>query len=113
MTGIRAAIDSLDAQIVALIGQRQRWVERAAVAKRGQDQGAVRAPARVEQVISKVRGLAESADASPDVVEATYRAMIGAFIELELREQAGEALKSDSDSASASDSDSDSASALA
>lgn len=105
MTGIRAAIDSLDAQIVALIGQRQRWVERAAVAKRGQDQGAVRAPVRVEQVISKVRSLAESADASPDVVEATYRAMIGAFIELELREQAGEALNSDSDS----DSDSDSA----
>ncbi len=86
MTDIRAAIDQLDAQIVALIGQRQRWVERAAVAKRGQDAGAVRAPARVEQVIGKVRSLAESADASPGVVEATYRAMIDTFIELELRE---------------------------
>ncbi len=85
MTDIRAAIDTLDTQIVALIGERQRWVERAAVAKRGQDTGAVRAPARVEQVIGKVRSLATSADASPAVVEATYRAMIGAFIELELQ----------------------------
>ncbi|PPG38781.1 chorismate mutase [Pseudoclavibacter sp. RFBA6] len=112
MTGIRAAIDSLDAQIVALIGQRQRWVERAAVAKRGQDQGAVRAPARVGQVISKVRGLAESADASPDVVEATYRAMIGAFIDLELREHAGEATLGCA-SAAAPDSDPDPAPASA
>ena len=46
MTDIRAAIDTLDTQIVALIGERQRWVERAAVAKRWQDTGAVRAPAR-------------------------------------------------------------------
>lgn len=90
MTDIRDAIDSLDTRIVALIGERQRWVERAATAKRGQDTGAVRAPARVEQVISKVRALAEKADASPEVVEATYRAMIGAFIELELREHSGE-----------------------
>lgn len=90
MTDIRDAIDALDTKIVALIGDRQRWVERAAVAKRGQDTSAVRAPARVEQVITKVRALAEQADASPAVVEATYRAMIGAFIQLELREHEGE-----------------------
>lgn len=94
MTDIRAAIDTLDTQIVALIGERQRWVERAAVAKRGQDTGAVRAPARVEQVIGKVRSLATAADASPEVVEATYRAMIGAFIELELREHSADSADS-------------------
>ncbi|PPF74963.1 chorismate mutase [Pseudoclavibacter sp. Z016] len=86
MTDIRRAIDALDARIVELIGERQRWVERAAVAKRGQDTGAVRAPARVEQVIAKVRALAEQGGSSPAVVEASYRAMIGAFIELELRQ---------------------------
>lgn len=89
MTDIRRAIDALDARIVELIGERQRWVERAAVAKRGQDAGAVRAPARVEEVIAKVRALAEQGEASPAVVEASYRAMIGAFIELELRQHGG------------------------
>ena len=43
----------------------------------------VEAPARVEQVITRVRGLAKSAGASPEVVERLYRAMIAAFIELE------------------------------
>ncbi|WP_426738327.1 hypothetical protein [Plantibacter sp. 2H11-2] len=38
----------------------------------------------METVIVKVRALAERAGASPEVVEHTYRAMIDAFIELEL-----------------------------
>lgn len=52
--------------------------------KRDQEVDAVRARARVEDVIQKVRGRAVEAGASPDVVEATYRAMIGGFINLEL-----------------------------
>ena len=84
LAGVRAAIDSLDSQIIDLIAQRQREVERAGVLKRGQATDAVRAPARVEDVIVRVRARAEDAGASPDVVEATYRAMIGAFTHLEL-----------------------------
>jgi isochorismate pyruvate lyase len=84
LTTIRAAIDTLDRQIVALIAERQAQVVQAGILKRGQSAQAVGAPARVEDVIGKVRRLALDAGASPDVVEATYRAMIGGFIALEL-----------------------------
>lgn len=84
---VRAAIDSLDGQIVELIANRQRWVEAAGTLK--SDEQAVRAPDRVEQVISKVRGLAFEHGASPEVVEAAYRALIAAFIEHELAVQGG------------------------
>lgn len=79
---VRAQIDSLDHRIIELLAERQRWVVVAGALKKDED--AVRAPARVEQVIAKVRGLANDAGASPEVVESTYRALIAAFIELEL-----------------------------
>lgn len=80
---VRSRIDELDARIVGLIAERQRWVETAGRLKA--DEGAVRAPSRVEQVIAKVQAFADGAGASPDVVERTYRAMIAAFIDLELK----------------------------
>lgn len=81
---IRTAIDSLDARIVGLIAERQAWVVRAGELKRGDTQDSVRVPARVDAVIAKVRALADENGAAPDVVERTYRAMIDAFIELEI-----------------------------
>lgn len=80
--GVRAEIDALDRQIVQLIAERQRWVVTAGALKTDRD--AVRAPDRVAKVIDKVRALAEESGAAPDVVERTYRAMIAAFIDLEL-----------------------------
>jgi isochorismate pyruvate lyase len=80
---VRAEIDALDRQIVNLIAERQRWVTEAGRLK--SDTDAVRAPDRVEKVIEKVRTLAEQSGAAPDVVERTYRAMIDAFIDLELQ----------------------------
>ena len=79
---VREQIDGLDRRIVSLIAERQQWVIVAGSLKK--DEQAVRAPARVEQVIAKVREVAEGAGASPDVVEQTYRALIAAFIDLEL-----------------------------
>ena len=79
---VRAAIDDIDRRIVDLLAERHGWVERAGELKR--DEQGVRAPDRVEQVVEKVRSLAEQAGASPDVVERTYRAMIAAFVDLEL-----------------------------
>ncbi|QIK63320.1 chorismate mutase [Leucobacter viscericola] len=79
---VRAQIDQLDRRIVELIAERQGWVVTAGSLKK--DEQGVRAPARVEQVIEKVRNLAEEAGASPEVVERTYRALIAAFIDLEL-----------------------------
>ena len=81
--GIRQAIDALDREIVALIARRQELVEAAGALKKDAD--AVRAPDRVEQVIARVRSAAMDAGADPDVVEATFRAMIDAFISLEMR----------------------------
>ncbi|WP_073260134.1 chorismate mutase [Cryptosporangium aurantiacum] len=85
---IRAGIDQLDRQIVGLLSRREELVRRAGRLKTDSD--AVRAPNRVEQVIGKVRTLATESGADPDVVEATYRAMIAAFIDLELRVHAGQ-----------------------
>ncbi|MFJ2369318.1 chorismate mutase [Microbacterium sp. NPDC087665] len=85
---LRERIDSVDRRMVELIAERQDLVIAAGALKRDED--AVRAPVRVEQVIAKVRSLAQDAGASPDVVERTYRALIAAFIDLELeRHRAG------------------------
>lgn len=79
---VRAEIDALDRELVGLLARRENLVRRAGRLKA--DTAAVRAPARVEQVIDRVRAVAAGAGASPDVVERTYRAMIAAFIDLEL-----------------------------
>lgn len=79
---VRSRIDAIDRQIVDLLGQRQACVMAAGLLKK--DEQSVRAPARVEQVIAKVRTLAADAEVSPDVVDQTYRALIAGFIDLEL-----------------------------
>jgi len=84
---MRAAIDAVDGRIVGLIAERQRFVVAAGALKT--DEQAVRAPARVEQVITKVRAMAEESGASADVVEAAYRALITAFIDLEMSHHRG------------------------
>ena len=81
---VRAAIDAIDAQVVHLLAARESHVRRAATLKTSED--GVRAPARVDDVLRKVRTLAADAGATPDVVEQVYRTMISAFIDLELRE---------------------------
>lgn len=79
---VRASIDRIDREIVQLLASREQLVRQAGKLKA--DAREVRSPARVEQVIAPVRATAEQAGASPDVVEQTYRAMIAAFIDLEL-----------------------------
>ncbi|MGV0868925.1 chorismate mutase [Corynebacterium kalidii] len=82
LADIRGQIDTLDREIIRLIAERQQRVIAAGSLK--SDEAAVRAPDRVEQVIAKVRAVADDVGASPQVVETTYRAMIGAFIDHEL-----------------------------
>jgi len=83
---VRENIDRLDRQIVALLAERGSFVSQAAYFKKDSD--GVKAPQRVEQVISKVRDLAQTLGANPDVTEQVYRAMIAAFIQQELAEHA-------------------------
>jgi isochorismate pyruvate lyase len=79
---VRANIDRLDDAIVALIAERAMYVKDAARFKR--DAYQVAAPARQAEVFARSRALAERHDRGFDglgeVVEATYKAMVAAFI---------------------------------
>ena len=81
---VRSRIDLLDRQIVQLLAAREDLVRAAGRLK--PDKTAVRAPDRVEQVIN-VSAVRQEMGASPDVIDRTYRAMISAFIDLELAVQ--------------------------
>ena len=83
---VRANIDAIDKEIVGLLAERGGFVKQAARFKKTTDD--VKAPQRVEQVITKVRELAAEVGGNPDVTEAVYRAMISAFISAELQEHA-------------------------
>ena len=82
LAGVRAAIDALDEELVALLARRERLVRAAARFKT--DAAAVRAPGRVEQVVARARRLAGTSGGSPEVAERVYRAMVAAFVDLEL-----------------------------
>ena len=83
---VRTNIDRIDRQIVALLGERGGYVKQAARFKKTTDD--VKAPQRVEQVISRVTALSRELGANPFVTEQVYRAMISAFISAELAEHA-------------------------
>ncbi|AIQ14731.1 chorismate mutase [Paenibacillus durus] len=80
---VRANIDRLDRQIVALLCERHLYVNEAAAFKKDAD--AVKAPQRVEQLIEKVRTTAAEHGGDPNVIEQIYRGIVSAFIEDELR----------------------------
>lgn len=88
---VRQRIDEIDRSLVSLLAKRGRLVTQAASFKKTTDD--VRAPARVEQVIKKVREMADETGASAEVVEQVYRAMISAFIAEELNTHAKLAVK--------------------
>lgn len=79
---VRANIDRIDDAMVQLIAERGDYVAQAAAFKKSED--GVKAPNRVEAVITKVRQKAEKYGASPDMVETLYREMISGFITMEL-----------------------------
>jgi isochorismate pyruvate lyase len=75
---VRQNIDWLDREIVRLLAERGRYVVDATRFKR--DTFQVASPARVEDVVSKVRDLAGEHGLAPEVAEKIYRTMIAAFI---------------------------------
>lgn len=83
---VRDNIDRLDRQLVALIAERGAYVREAAGFKKTAEE--VPAPQRVAQVLAKVGALAVELGADPAVVDATWRAMIAAFIDAERLAQA-------------------------
>ena len=79
---LRDKIDALDEQIVSLLAQRALCVRDATRFKR--DAFQVSAPQRQAAVFARVRALAAVHEADfpglPDIVEATYRALVAGFI---------------------------------
>jgi isochorismate pyruvate lyase len=78
MTELRAAIDTLDARLVAMLAVRQTYIERAAVLK--SDRGTVRDTPRIEQVVQNVVTEAARQGLSPAIAEAVWRSLIEASI---------------------------------
>jgi len=81
---VRTNINNIDEQIVKLIAQRGEFVKQAAKFKKDNDD--VKAPKRVEEVISKVKNIAQLNGANEEVVENVYRTMIDSFIKAEMKE---------------------------
>ncbi|MXQ55899.1 chorismate mutase [Shimazuella alba] len=81
---IRNQIDEIDEQVIKLIAKRYKLVKQAAYHKTNQQD--VAAPARVEQVIAKVKKIADKNGMQSSIVEELYRKMIARFIEEERKE---------------------------
>jgi isochorismate pyruvate lyase len=81
MDEVRTEIDRLDTALVTLIGERFGYVDRAWQLKDNPEEATV--PWRIQQVIDRVRAMAEDEGVPPDLCEALWRQMIGWFIQYE------------------------------
>lgn len=81
MDEVRVEIDRLDRALVELMAERFTYVDRAWQLKGDPSQATV--PWRIQQVIDKVRGHADSHGLPPELAEALWRQMIGWFIQYE------------------------------
>ncbi len=77
LADVRANIDRLDDAIAPLLCQRLYYVTQAANFK--PSVAGVVVPSRVEEIISRVRAMAESWGSNPDTLERVYRNLIDAF----------------------------------
>jgi isochorismate pyruvate lyase len=84
MAEVRAEIDALDREIVALLADRLHYIDEAARLKQSRDQ--VRDETRVEDVLAKVEAEAMRLDVDATVVAAAYRALVEASIAHEFRQ---------------------------
>jgi isochorismate pyruvate lyase len=81
LSEVRENIDRIDRDLVRLMAERQKYVAEAGRFKA--NPAAVSAPARVEQVIEKVKALAHDQGLAESVAEKTFRAMIAGFEDYE------------------------------
>lgn len=75
MQDIRAEIDRVDAQLIALLVERSGYIDRAAHVKMAIDLPA-RIDARVEEVVQNVRRLAAGQGLDPGLAETLWRQLI-------------------------------------
>ena len=74
MEELRVEIDRLDRALVALLAERQAYIERAAAIKNNRE--AVRDEARIEDVVAKVLAEAKAKGLSAAIAEPVWRVLI-------------------------------------
>jgi isochorismate pyruvate lyase len=84
MVEVRAGIDALDRELVALIATRMRYMDAAARIK--SHRAAVRDEARKAQVIANARGAASDLGVPPDLVEALWEVLVEGSIAYEFEQ---------------------------
>ncbi|MEQ6334523.1 chorismate mutase [Sphingobium sp. MK2] len=84
MAQVRASVDALDRQLVALLGERFAHMRAAARIK--PDRSAVRDEARKAQVIAQARATAERLGAPADIVAELWEQLVEASIAYEMAE---------------------------
>jgi len=83
MVDIRAEIDRLDRQVVALLGQRFAYVKAASKFKTSET--TVRAPERLQAMLQQRRVWAEAEGLDADVIEKMYQDLVNHFINEEMK----------------------------
>ena len=81
MVDVRQGVDALDRALVALLAERQRYMDAAARIKPGRD--AVHDDARIEDVVAKVLASAEAQGLSPAIAEPVWRTLVDRCIAYE------------------------------
>ena len=74
MSEVRQGVDALDRALVALLAERQRYMDAAARIK--PDRDAVHDDARIEDVVAKVLAAAQAQGLSSDIAEPVWRLLI-------------------------------------
>ena len=74
---VRTNIDRIDDQILRLMAERSRYVAQAGRFK--SSAATVRDDVRIRQILTRIREKATKQGLSPDVAEATFRAMVEGF----------------------------------
>jgi isochorismate pyruvate lyase len=84
MADIRAEIDRLDQQVIALLGQRFAYVK--AASKFKTSAANVKAPERFQAMLEQRRVWADEEGLSADAIEKMYRDLVNHFIEEEMKQ---------------------------
>ncbi len=82
MAEVRTGVDALDRLLVAVLAERQRYMDAAARIKPNRD--AVRDESRIEDVVAKVKAAARGAGLSESIAEPVWRLLIERCIAHEL-----------------------------
>ncbi len=89
MQDIRAEIDSLDQEVIRLLGRRFAYVQAAAQFKTSAS--SVRAPERFKAMLAQRRSWAQEVGLDPEVIAGVYRDLVNYFIAEEMKNWQAEA----------------------